>query len=65
MNNLDLIDVLTILSFVLQVQNQDSIIDMSDIQQEINMAVNDIHKHLNIQDKKIDMILEVLDHNED
>ena len=65
MNNLDLIDVLTILSFVLQVQNQDSIIDMSDIQQEINMAVNDIHKHLNIQDKKIDMILEVLDHDED
>lgn len=57
MEQLDLIDILTIFSFVLQVQNQSSIISMSDIQEEIGKAVKDIHNHLAAQDIKIEKLL--------
>ena len=65
-DKLDLLDVLTILSFALQLQNQGRIIDLKDVQGEINRAVDNIHAHLEAQDKKIDRIMEALyeDHQE-
>ena len=58
--NLDLLDLLTILSFALQVQNQSNIVGISDVQDEVNRAVSEIHAHLEEQDKNIKTILEVL-----
>ena len=58
--NLDLLDLLTILSFALQVQNQSNIVGISDVQDEVNRAVSGIHAHLEEQDKNIKVILGVL-----
>ena len=60
MNGLEFLDILTVVSFVLQVQNQGRIIDLGDVQDEVNRAVEEIHRHLEEQDKKIDHIIEVI-----
>lgn len=57
---LELLDVLTIVSFVLQLQNQQNIIGIRDVQKEVDRAIGEIHAHLEMQDTKIDRILEVL-----
>lgn len=64
-SQLEVLDILTIVSFVLQVQNQGRIIDLADVQDEVNRAVEDIHKHLQAQDNKIDHIIEVIEHEVD
>ena len=61
MNGLEVLDILTVVSFVLQVQNQGRIIDLADVQDEVNRAVEDIHQHLQEQDSKIDHIIEVME----
>ena len=61
--NLEALDLLTVLSFVLQLQNQGRIIDIRDIQRDNDRAVKEIHAHLEAQDKKIDRILEALYEN--
>ena len=61
--NLEALDLLTVLSFVLQLQNQGQIIDIRDIQRDNDRAVKEIHAHLEEQDKNINRILEVLNEN--
>ena len=61
MNNygqFEILDILTILSFMLQVENQGNIIGLSDVQNEVNRAVSEIHAHLEEQDRKIELLLE-------
>ena len=61
MNNnsqFEFLDILTILSFMLQVENQGNIIGLSDVQNEVNRAVSEIHAHLEEQDRKIELLLE-------
>lgn len=65
MNGLEFLDILTVVSFVLQVQNQGRIIDLGDVQDEVNRAVEEIHRHLEEQDKKIDRIIEVIENGVD
>ena len=60
MNNLEILDILTIISFALQLDNQNRIIDIKDVQNEVNRAIDEIHKHLEIQDKKLDTIIKGL-----
>ena len=64
MNNqdsgLEFLDVLAIISFAIQMQNQSKIFGISDVQSELQKAVGEIHAHLEQQDNKIDKILEVL-----
>ena len=55
---LEVLDILTIVSFVLQVQNQGRIIDLADVQDEVNRAVEEIHAHLEAQDAKLNEIME-------
>ena len=55
---LELLDVLTIVSFVLQLQNQQNIIGIQDVQREVDRAIGEIHAHLEQQDDKINRILE-------
>lgn len=59
-NNLDFLDLLNIISIGIQIQNQKDIAKASDIQDEINKAVDLINEHLQMQDKKIDEILRIL-----
>ena len=59
-NNLDFLDLLNIISIGIQLQNQKDIAKASDIQDEINRAVDLINEHLQMQDKKIDEILRIL-----
>lgn len=59
-NNFDFLDLLNIISIVIQIQNQKDIAKASDIQDEINRAVDLINEHLQMQDQKIDEILRIL-----
>ena len=60
MNNneqFEFLDILTILSFALQIQNQSNIIGLSDVQNEVNRAVSEIHAHLEEQDRILRILL--------
>lgn len=60
MNNneqFEFLDILTILSFVLQIQNQSNIIGLSDVQNEVNRAIAEIHGHLEEQDRMLKELL--------
>lgn len=57
---LELLDVLTIISFCMQMQNQNKIFSIHDIQSDNDRVLYDIHQHLKTQDDKIDQILSLL-----
>lgn len=68
---LDFLDILNILSFVIGLQNLELNIDQNDMDDQtrtinkaadelVNKALTEIHQHLEMQDNKIDKILEVL-----
>lgn len=59
--NFELLDILTIISFALQVQNQSKLFDITDIQEDNNRVSEDIHRHLKQQDEKINRILSILE----
>lgn len=61
--NYSFLDVITILSFMLQLQNQDKLFDINDVQRELQKVQDRIDMHLQIQDDKIDKILEYLKEN--
>lgn len=58
--NIELLDILTIISFALQVKNQSKIFGINDVQKEFHNIVTEIHQHLEKQDDKIDRIMELL-----
>ena len=55
--NIEFLDILAIVSFVLQLQNQKYIISIQDVQKEVDRAIGEIHEHLEMQDKKLDKLL--------
>lgn len=57
---LELLDLLTVLSFIMQVQNQSKLFGISDIQEDNNRVAEEIHQHLRHQDEKINKILELI-----
>lgn len=59
--NFELLDILTIVSFCMQLQNQAKIVDLHDIQDGNNRIAQDIHAHLEQQDKKINRIMGALE----
>ena len=61
--NYTFLDVVTILSFVLQMQNQDKLFDINDVQRELQKVTDKIDAHLQIQDDKIDAIIAYLKQN--
>ena len=61
--NYNFLDIITILSFILQLQNQDKLFDINDVQRELQKVQEKIDAHLQIQDNKIDMILEYIKQN--
>lgn len=65
MRNQDFMDILNIVSFAIGVENLNSNLDQNTMQQLLETAVEDIHNHLEEQDKKLDKILEVLNNEKD
>ena len=56
----ELLDLLTVLSFIMQVKNQSKLFGISDIQKDNNRVSEEIHQHLRQQDEKINKILELI-----
>lgn len=61
--NYSFLDVVTILSFILQMQNQGKLFDINDVQRELQKVTDKIDTHLQIQDDKIDAIIAYLKQN--
>lgn len=60
----EFLDLITVLSFIMQIQNQSKIFDLHDVQNDNAKVAREIHAHLEQQDEKIDKILEVLHERE-
>lgn len=59
-SSFELLDILTILSFLLQVKTQNSLFTFKDFQEDNNRVTQDIHAHLQMRDKKIELIMNKL-----
>ena len=59
-NSLEFLDILSIISFAITIQNQSKLVGIQDVQKEVDRALEELHQHLQKQDKKIDRILEVV-----
>lgn len=59
--NLDFLDLLTVLSFWLQLQNQSKIFGLKDVQDDSNRIIKELKK----LDEKINRILEALNERKD
>ena len=55
-----ILDLLTLISFAIQVENQKNIIGIQDIQGEVDRAIDLLNEHLQEQDEKINKIMEAL-----
>jgi hypothetical protein len=71
-NNLEFLDILNIIGFVIGVANYEENLTQGDKQdlmqafdKQTSTLLSDLHKHLDEQDRKIDMILEVLNNDKD
>ena len=58
--NQNIMDAMAIISFIIGLANYNENIGQTDLQEVVNGAIDDIHRHLQMQDNKIDNILELL-----
>ena len=61
---LDFLDILSIASFVIGLENLQENITQGDMQELEHYITDEIHNHLEIQDRKLDLILERLKEND-
>lgn len=61
--NLDFLDIITLMSFMLQITNQNKFFDIHDVQKDNNRIIAVIQEHLENQDKKINYIISRLEEN--
>ena len=54
------LDLLTLISFAIQLENQKNIIGIQDVQSEVDRAIDLLNDHLQSQDEKINKIMEAL-----
>ena len=59
-NGFDILDALAIISFLIGVRNYEENVDQTTVQNAVQTAVDLINQHLEMQDKKIDSIIEML-----
>lgn len=59
-SNQTLMDALAIVSFMIGLANYGENVSQGQMQEVVNQAVKDIHRHLEIQDYRIDEILSLL-----
>ena len=55
-----ILDLLTLISFAIQLENQKNIIGIQDVQGEVDRAIDSLNEHLQKQDEKINKIMEAL-----
>lgn len=60
---IDVLDMMSILSFYIGLSNYGQNLTQSDLEESLSKAIDDIHTHLEEQDKKIDKILEVINYD--
>ena len=60
-DQLEFLDLLSIISFVITIQNQTKLIGIQDVQKEVDRAIEEIHAHLEKQDGKLDTIIQILE----
>ena len=60
-NELSFIDLLSIMSFVIGLMNLDINITQKDVDNQTQTILNELHGHLEIQDNKLDSIIERLE----
>lgn len=60
---LTLLDIITLVSFYIGLENLEMNITQEDVQEATDKVLNEIHTHLEEQDRKIDLILGVLNEN--
>ena len=58
---ISLLDAMALISFFVGIANYDENVDQSSMNKTVKRAVDDIHKHLAIQDEKIDLLLSKLE----
>lgn len=58
---ISLLDAIAVISFFVGIANYDENVDQSSMNKTVKQAVDDIHKHLAIQDEKIDLLLSKLE----
>jgi len=56
-----LLDIITIISFIIGVANYSENVDQSQMQDTVSSAVLDVHNHLSDQDEKLSKILTLLE----
>ena len=56
----DILDALTILGFIIGYKNYEENVDQNTMQDAVQKAVNLINEHLEMQDNKLDLIIEKL-----
>ena len=69
-NQLSLLDAITIVSFLISLKNLDLNISQDDLQkaeseltQGLDDKINELHRHLAVQDEKLNIILGILQEN--
>lgn len=55
------LDAMAFIGFVIGLANYEENLSQSDVQDMIKAALKDVHEHLGMQDRKIDLILERLE----
>lgn len=55
-----ILDLLALISFALQLENQKGIVGIQDIQGEVDRAIDLLNEHLQKQDEKLNKIMEAL-----
>lgn len=55
------LDAMDFIGFVIGLANYEENLSQSDVQDMIKAALKDVHEHLGMQDRKIDLILERLE----
>lgn len=60
---LNFLDVLAMISFAFQMQNTERLATAEELHRDNAAAVEEIHKHFELQDKKIDKIIKFLEDN--
>ena len=62
-SGIEFLDILNILSFIIGIKNLNENLSQGKVADLLSAAVDDIHKHLAEQDRKIELILDILGGN--
>jgi hypothetical protein len=62
--NFDFLDALELAQIIITLQNQRHILSLADVHKDNDRVLDEIHRHLQEQDKKVDRIIQMLEERE-